>query len=401
MKRWTFIVVHCAVWVAIGTPAYNAGRGDATRPGVVFAPDESVRGDTGRNGSTSEWKRRLISTSRFGMLKWLRTEATDISVRDEAADVREPAVNQAAAQVQLAERVLETALQVVRTNALRREEIDWPRVELRVRARAAGALNPSEVYSAIRYLLAELGDGHSALLEPSEVVAWASARNSDPEVLKIADGIAYMHLYRYLGNDEQRARSYAERMYALFDDLKLGATCGWIIDLRSDVGGNMWPMLAALKPFLGRSPIGKFEGPNGSGVSWSAGDNVAADAPGRLALLESSWVAVLIGPGTASSGEAVAVAFQGRSRTRSFGMPTAGLSTANDMFFLPDGAVLVLTTGVDVDRNGRRYGSSLEPDERVSEAPSAAEDATISAAVRWLRASSGCGLAGRANEPFM
>jgi len=90
-------------------------------------------------------------------------------------------------------------------------------------------------------------------------------------------------------------------------------------------------------------------------------------------------VAVLTGPHTASSGEAVTVAFRGRPNTRSFGAGTAGLSSGNSAFPLPDGSEILLMTTIDRDRDGHRYGGVLEPDE-------AAEDAVAEAtALTWLR----------------
>jgi C-terminal processing protease CtpA/Prc len=91
---------------------------------------------------------------------------------------------------------------------------------------------------------------------------------------------------------------------------------------------------------------------------------------------------------TASSGEVVAIAFRGRDRERSFGEPTAGLSTANRTFLLPDGAMLVLTTAIDVDRAGHRYGEKVDPDENVRQVGN--RDLVLEAATTWLVNSSGC-----------
>ena len=151
-------------------------------------------------------------------------------------------------------------------------------------------------------------------------------------------------------------------------------------------------MLAGLKPFLGSADLGTFEMPSGSSVAWRAGANVDEEraTPARLAPLESAWVAVLTGPHTASSGEAVVIAFRGRPRARSFGLPTAGLSTANTRYPLPDGAAILLTTAVEADRTGHRYGNRIEPDERVEVEPTGDTDLAVRVATKWLRASSNC-----------
>jgi C-terminal processing protease CtpA/Prc len=165
--------------------------------------------------------------------------------------------------------------------------------------------------------------------------------------------------------------------------------CGWIIDLRNNTGGNMWPMLAGLKPFLGDEPLGAFISREGTSPPWKAGQAVDVEPPGSLRRLERAWAAVLTGPRTASSGEAVTISFKGRVRTRSFGQPTAGLSSANQAFQLPDGAAIILTVSIEADRTGKQYGEKVDPDEVIAAlAPGASEpDAALNAATAWLRRS--------------
>jgi len=98
-----------------------------------------------------------------------------------------------------------------------------------------------------------------------------------------------------------------------------------------------------------------------------------------VAMGESVPLAVLIGPQTASSGEAVAVAFRGRPHTVIFGQRSRGLSTSNNQFRLSDGAILNLSVSVFADRQGRRYGDELDPDVAV---PSADAQAV---AAGWIR----------------
>jgi C-terminal processing protease CtpA/Prc len=97
-------------------------------------------------------------------------------------------------------------------------------------------------------------------------------------------------------------------------------------------------------------------------------------------------VALLVSRSTASSGEAVVVSFLGRDRTRTFGLPTAGFSTANQTFGLPDGALLVVTTAVMADRTGRRHGGAIAPDV-VTPARSGQD---VAAAKAWLTGQPGC-----------
>ncbi len=350
--------------------------------------DRPVRGD-------SEWTRYSVSLPVppdatmlvFGIL--LRGNGTVV-----ARSVRVEAGAPLTADGPLAEpasKVLEAAIAIVKQNALRRAEVAWSTVEPRVRAYAAGAQTSADVYPAIRYLLSELGDHHSFLSPPSQTTAMrtGSVQNLDPEVRSASDGVGYVKVPGYQGWEPSGMRAYAGRLHQLLDTVRESVECGWVVDLRQDMGGNMWPMLAGLKPFLGDAALGTFESPSQSSPPWRAGAGVGVQPSPSLASLESAWVAVLTGPRTASSGEAVTIAFRGRPRTRSFGLPTAGLSTANETFPLPDGAALLLTTGIEADRTGRRYGDKIEPDQLVGNDP-ANGDLAIEVATQWLRASSTC-----------
>ncbi|HEX5693843.1 MAG TPA: peptidase, partial [Arenimonas sp.] len=63
-------------------------------------------------------------------------------------------------------------------------------------------------------------------------------------------------------------------------------------------------------------------------------------------------------------------------------------STGNQVFPLPDGSALALTTAVMADRYGKIYGDSVEPDEVIWDLDGA--DATEAAAQKWIEAQPGC-----------
>jgi C-terminal processing protease CtpA/Prc len=77
-------------------------------------------------------------------------------------------------------------------------------------------------------------------------------------------------------------------------------------------------------------------------------------------------VAVLTSEQTASSGEAVAIAFRGRPNARSFGEPTRGLTSANESFELGDQATIHLTVALFADRTGAAYNGPIAPNVTVA-----------------------------------
>ena len=180
--------------------------------------------------------------------------------------------------------------------------------------------------------------------------------------------------------------------------------CGLLLDLRGNTGGNMFPMLAGLAPLFADGDVGGLATANDGSVTWrfrdgafvassKEHDNVARAAQPAMRIGNGNTpVAVLLGQRTGSSGEAVAIAFVGRPNTRSFGAPTAGLTTGNRPVKLADGALLAITGSIMLDRTGKRYGGKLIPDEPIAMAASSsvADDPTITAAIAWLDKQSAC-----------
>jgi C-terminal processing protease CtpA/Prc len=277
--------------------------------------------------------------------------------------------------------VLDAAILAVRERALNASEVDWTTEEPKIRAMAAGATHTSDVYPAIRAMLKALNDHHSFLLVPDKASRMKTTGVAKtPPVVELKPGeIGYVDMPGFAGTNPHAGALFSEGIRADIEKLAPETRCGWIVDLRRDTGGNMWPMLAALEPFLARQQLGAFVFAKGNVTPW----RIRTRADGNMDLQHAN-VAVLTGPHTASSGEAVTVAFRGRDNTRSFGLPTRGLSTANSTIDLPDGSRMLLTTAVDQDRTGRRYGNQIEPDQIVVADTQAGRDTTLAVASQWL-----------------
>src|SRR4051812_15802719 len=48
------------------------------------------------------------------------------------------------------------------------------------------------------------------------------------------------------------------RIQQQIKELETHAPCGWIVDIRGNRGGSMWPMLAGVGPILGEGLVGEF-----------------------------------------------------------------------------------------------------------------------------------------------
>jgi carboxyl-terminal processing protease len=297
---------------------------------------------------------------------------------------------------------LERTISLIQRRALHSVEVDWAQVRHESLKMAHGAETTFDTYAAIKYVLKELKDGHSFLVP----ARGTQAKIGNPELSGVQRGkrgkirkpallgkIGYIPLKSVSAARGKAAlRRYAEEIRQRIEAFAVAGSDSWIFDLRANGGGTMWPMLAGVGPILGTGIVGYFESPRLS-VPWYYESGVAGieTARGRRKLCEvkdtipdfgaEQTVAILIDNTTASSAEAIAIAFKGRGNTAYFGQSTAGLSTCNDEVRLPDGAKIYLTVAIDADRNGNLYNAGLEPDFRTAPIDSANE---LEPAIAWL-----------------
>ncbi len=299
---------------------------------------------------------------------------------------------------------IDEAVGKIRLNAYHDGRVDWEKAREVARAMASGAVTKSDAHPAASFLLRALKDGHSFFSPPS--ATRERSENTRTDDFGIGSGRvlgkAFVSVPGFSGNHPVRTGAFADELRARIRALADDRPCGWIVDLRGNTGGNMYPMLDGLVPLLGDGTLGYFvgrqsknawyvtEGRVGPAVESAIG---ARKVPPFLVDGGKPAIAVLTGPRTASSGEAVAVSFRERPDTRSFGQHTAGLSTANRGVRMSDGAMLLIMTSLFADRTGRTFGDKLSPDEFVAEGPKGAtleKDPVVIAASNWLDGQSNC-----------
>ncbi len=248
--------------------------------------------------------------------------------------------------------------------------VDWPARAAEARADIGGAVTPADTYPAIRSAIGALGDRHTRFETPGQAEKVSAATDRPLPTSRLIDGrfglVSLPRLDTLRKADLIFAHRYADTVRTSLEAFDRVPVCGWIVDLRSNSGGNVWPMLDSLRP-LAMLPPGLHDGTD---PEWDL------HYPRFRLAYASRPVAVLLGPDTASAGEAIALDFIGRPGIRTFGNLTAGYTTANHTTDLPDGAVLSVPASRMTDRNGRLQVGGIMPDE-------VAEDAEA-AAVRWL-----------------
>lgn len=170
------VTITAEVHVASGMDAslwLKTSHGNAT---LLFENDaEQALFDTGDHDG---WSLRTISlpvaadatTVSYGVLLQGRGEAAVRNLR--------VAISQPGAMDEAAQHVLDAALDIVKRQTAARRDLQWRVLETDVRLLASGAQQTADVYPAIKYLLAQLGDRRSLLLTPELAAAFTRASDT-------------------------------------------------------------------------------------------------------------------------------------------------------------------------------------------------------------------------------
>ncbi|CAN5854093.1 S41 family peptidase [soil metagenome] len=304
---------------------------------------------------------------------------------------------------------VESALALLRENYYAADRVDWSKLERIALERLANVPTRVGSYIAINAVLEHIADGHNRFLSPALEQDNAIRVGALPEVELSTDRLISIALPSVSTNHDTHD-AYAMHAYAMIRKLYSDRVCGWIVDLRGNSGGSMYPPLAAVAPLLTGQQVMSLVDRDGTVIKHIAFDTKARmlinGSPAEKALLEQDDaeatvtaetlailrdpplvgedqpVAVLTDVQTASAGEALVVAFEGRSDTRRFGDATRGVPTGPRRFRLDDGAVLIVATTRMSDRTGVVYESAIQPN---VESPDPAESAAL-----WLLETESC-----------
>ncbi|WP_407571636.1 S41 family peptidase [Deinococcus altitudinis] len=222
---------------------------------------------------------------------------------------------------------------------------------------------------------------------------------------KILGKVGYLQLPGNDGATDTPESVYATTAQKLIRTQLKAGVCGWVVDLRTDTGGNSYPMLTALGPLYGEGlvlsnqergqtpvPVIYSHGATTFGQQVLARLKATSGIPATLPIPRPP-IAVLIGPRTLSSGEYAAIAFHGLKNVRTFGLPTGGAIGYQTRFLLPDGATLLLGTGVELDRTGHVIDAAQLPDVTVAFTEreiGTSDDGVLNVASTWLLRQPGC-----------
>lgn len=240
----------------------------------------------------------------------------------------------------------------------------WRDARARALAETRGAETEQMAVPAVERALRVAGGKHSFLLRPESGSSEASSARPLPSV-RDGKGVTTIVVPDVMSMDETFLARYRSTLAEAIHDAAPSTTCGWIVDLRGNLGGNYQPMLAGLSPLVSDGKVAEFRTHTDSfDVVVRGGDIlVGSELVTSVASYPKSTrpIAILQDRLTASSGEVVLAAFDGQANVRSFGEASAGWTTVNKTIILgPEFEhYMLLTEGLLANRDGRDYGTKV------------------------------------------
>ncbi|MGH1516820.1 S41 family peptidase [Chryseobacterium sp. JK1] len=279
---------------------------------------------------------------------------------------------------------------IVRKNSIFSSKLNWSTMDTNLDHLSKGMKTIEDTDPALNYIIQNLrqaGDNHSFIdgKERTQKQKIANANDAKPDSRLIDQNIGYISVPGFASINTEVGDHFALEIHNMIKKLDSENTIkGWIVDLRTNTGGNMYPMIGGLGSLIGEGTLGYFVD-NGKKMPWIYKNRKFGSCkikePYELKSTQSK-IAVLIGPRTASSGEATTIAFIGKTNVKLIGQPSAGYTSANQVYSLSDGKSLALATSYEMDRNGKVYYSKIDPDIKVDSQEG--KDMDIETAKTWI-----------------
>ncbi|MBC3540498.1 S41 family peptidase [Rufibacter sediminis] len=230
---------------------------------------------------------------------------------------------------------LDKGLSLLQEHSLNRDAVNWEELRRAAYEKARGAKTYEEVAPVYPFLFEQLNDYHGWFTYKGKSYSWrrnpAQPRNAavvaelkkkpGVQVKVLKNGIGYILLQ---GNSDFGMTNVNRDAQAIRDSISKihpGKIKGWIIDLRLNTGGNMYPMFGGLAQLMGDGKVGGFVTKDQKPEEeWSIRDSnfyvntaLVTNVPQALQVAGDAPMAVLLSNMTASAGEAVAISLKGAS----------------------------------------------------------------------------------------
>jgi carboxyl-terminal processing protease len=279
---------------------------------------------------------------------------------------------------------------IIKNNSIVAGQINWAEYEKEVSELSKNITSIDSCKPVLSYIINTLkknGDHHSFFIARSGV---EKLSNNPPQptyaegrLLNVHTG--YIKVPGIRSFNQQLNNSFRDTIQQLIKKLDTeNEITAWVVDLRHNTGGNMWPMVAGLNALIKDGVAGYWVNVKNKRSEWTSyGRGFMGKDKFYKVKTMSAPIAVLIDSFTASSGEMTAISFIGLRNVKTFGQPSAGFTTSNGTYRLSNGAVLQLANSYAADRKKNIYKERIYPDVHIKENTKTADD-TLEAALEWV-----------------
>ena len=284
---------------------------------------------------------------------------------------------------------------IIKEKSLFSDSLNWNQISEELLALPLGKNDSASHKIALEYFIKKLrnvGDKHSLFLTQTSINSYTykDLEDKQPESKYLGNGIGFLKIPKCMTFSNTKDREFANSIRFQIKKLDTeNEIIGWVVDLRNNGGGNMWPMVAGLNALVQDGIVGYTVGtPNRKEKEWKTENgkinysNELTDTY-KIKTLNTK-IAVLIDSMTGSSGEMTAITFIGLSNVKLFGQPSAGYTTANSTFYLSDGTQLYLATNFVADRKHKSYPDKIIPDVIINRATTFSNDETLEYSRKWI-----------------
>lgn len=295
--------------------------------------------------------------------------------------------------------------------SLYRNKVNWDTLKPKIHKLAKDAQTVNDLTPALKYLLKSLEDEHGRVFYNNQIIAnyysnelKEHQKSFESEIYnKIQMGqtyefhsemlenkIGYIRIVGLpMGDNEKMASEIQSQVCKLINS----GVQNWIVDLRYNGGGNMNPMVEGIALLIGNGIVGGSEGLTKTENSiWKIEDNNFYNDDYSIELQDNCEqknnpkIAILTSLYTASSGEAIAIIFKGKERTRFFGQKTLGMITVTDWEIINDSTTMTISVSYYKDRDGNIYDDFVDVDEEIPfvQEPLSNKDNCVHSAINWI-----------------
>lgn len=304
----------------------------------------------------------------------------------------------------------------IKSNSILRNQVDWNSIDETFHEKIKKAQSLQDTMKCFVTVLESLNDVHSQIYLNNQyyghypsfndtTLAWLKPLNDKANSVTnqihtefFPNKIAYLRVPSIQVYDKRQINYYAQSLYDSIRKLASDKAKGFIIDLRLNGGGNIYPMLSGLSLLLGNDTIGYetdvdgsitrvWEIRNGNFILGGYRTTELSVEPNLK--LQTIPIVVIIGPVTKSSGSMTAIAFKNRLNTVFIGEPTAnGYTTSNGYFQFAPNLTLNFATNFVADRSMTIYKTTVNPDIVIYHGDNfenLMKDEKIISAMKWFK----------------